>query len=411
MLTNEEVTSLQHIGERLASQRRWWGSDESNEEQSPRTVVRCHGVAGSEYRVRVSDAIGVIGLEHTQIIVEPKIALAHLLYLFAASEQFPRHLLERTQLGSDPSFFNVIAMWFVQSCEELLRHGLVSDYTRVTGDLACARARIHTVKTARSVLVGRPVIRCDYDLRSDDTSLNRVLKAASLRLQGWPGLSDDLHARCRRIQYRLSDVGDLEYWDTMVRLDALTRIYKDALPLALLILKGSSVAIQQGAHSMWTFLCRTPDAVEAGVRNSLSQRLGTHWNITKRGIVVTGDRKRKLNPDLVFGDSAAVGDIKYKISPDGSIGRADLNQITTFATGYGVNAAVVIGFSSEEVGERVGIGPVDIRGINWNTDEPDPESAADHLADHLASWLKSMSSTGISYPRLRAPRHPTVKIR
>ncbi|MGA5541278.1 McrC family protein [Mycobacterium sp. NPDC051198] len=395
-LTSAEAASLRYIGERLASQKQWWGNEESDEEQSPRTVVRCHAVSGSEYRVRVSDAIGVIGLEHTQLIVEPKIALPHLLYLFAASEQFPRHLLERTHLGSDASFFNVIAMWFVQSCEVVLRHGLVNDYTRITGDLACARGRIHTVKTARSVLVGRPVIRCDYDLRSDDTSLNRVLKAASLRLLGWPGLSNDLHARCRRIQYRLSDVGDLEHRDTMVRLDPLTRIYKDALPLARLILKGSSVAIHEGAQSMWTFLCRTPDAVELGVRNSLSQRLGTRWNITKRGMILTGDRKRKLNPDLVFGQAVAVGDVKYKVSDDGAIGRADLNQIATFATGYGVNAGVVIGFSNEEVGERIGIGPVDIRGINWNIDEPDPGRAADHLADHLETWLKSLSSTGIS---------------
>lgn len=394
-LTDAEAASLRSIGERLASQKQWWGSEDI-EPPSSRTVVRCQAVTGSEYRIRVSDAVGVIGLEHTQLIVEPKIALSHLLYLFAASEQFPRHLLERTQIGSDASFFNVIAAWFVQSCEALLRHGLVSDYARVTGDLACARGRIHTVKTARSILVGRPVIRCDYDLRSDDTSLNRVLKAASLRLLGWPALTDDLHARCRRIQHRLSDVGDLEPWDTTVRLDALTRIYKDALPLALLILKGSSVAIHEGPHSTWTFLCRTPEAVEVGVRNSLSQRLETHCKVTKRGMVLTGDRKRTLNPDLVFGDAAAVGDVKYKVSLDGSIGRADLNQIATFATGYGVNAGVVIAFSGEAVGERVGIGPIEVRGLNWDIRDRDPEHAADRLADHLVTWLGSIPGKGIS---------------
>lgn len=386
-LTDAEAANLRYIGKRLASEKQWWGNNVDDDEPSTRTVVHCHHVSGSDYRVRVSEAIGVIGLGQTQLIIEPKIALPHLLYLFAASEQFPRHLLERTQLGADASFFIVVASWFIETCEALLRHGLVSDYARVTGDLGCARGRIHSVATARSVLVGRPVIRCDYDLRSEDTALNRVLKAASLRLLGWPGLSSDLHRRCRRILHRFSDIGELHDGDKVIRLDPLTRIYKDVHPLALLILDGSSVAIHEGAHPMWTFLCRTPDAVEAGVRSILSHRLGTHWAIDKQGKTLAGDKCRRLNPDLVFGNTFAVGDVKYKRSSDGTIARSDLNQITTFATGYGVTAGVVIAFGKDEVGENVHVGPVRINGFNWNIDDPTPDRAADRIARHLQGWL------------------------
>lgn len=393
-LTSAEAASLRHIGKALASQKRWWGDDTEVADEVPsRTVVRCHGMSEGEYEVRVSDVVGVIGLGQTQLIVDPKIPLPHLLYLFAESDQFPRHLLERSRLGIDPNFFLVIATWFVATCEALLRRGLVSDYARMTGDLACARGRIHTVATARSVLVGRPIIRCDYEVRSDDTSLNRVVKAAALRLLGLPGLPGDLRARCRRIQYRLSDVGDFRHEDSRARPDALTRIYEDVHPLAMLILNASGTSMHEGAIAMWTFLCRTPEGVEAGVRNALTERLGHRWPITKRGITLAGDQKRTLYPDLLFGDTAAVGDVKYKRADDGLIRRSDLNQVTTFATGYGVGKSTVIAFGANEIGEHVRVGPVVVKGFNWNVGEPAPSNAADRLAQHIAGWLSGTSTS------------------
>nr|WP_090276609.1 hypothetical protein [Mycolicibacterium komanii]CRL70041.1 5-methylcytosine-specific restriction enzyme subunit McrC [Mycolicibacterium komanii] len=394
-LTPAEAAGLRRIGKVLASQKRWWGDDPEETDESPaRAVVRCTGLSDGEYSVRVSDAIGVIGLGQTQLIVDPKIPLPHLLYLFAESDQLPRHLLERSRLGIDPNFFLVIAAWFVETCETLLRHGLVTDYTRITNDITCARGRIHTIATARSVLVGRPTIRCEYEVRGDDTSLNRVVKAAALRLLGFPGLPDDLRARCRRIQHRLSDVGDLRHDDFRARPDALTRSYTDVHPLAMLILNAGGVSMHEGAANMWTFLCRTPDAVEAGVRNTLSTRLSSTCPITKRGLQLAGDQKRTLYPDLLFGNTAAVGDVKYKWASDGLIRRSDLNQVTTFATGYGVSKAAVIAFGPKEIGEHVRIGPVEVNGFNWNT-ESVPGKAADDLAHHVAAWL-----SGDDFPRI-----------
>ncbi|BBX66586.1 hypothetical protein MPSYJ_00470 [Mycolicibacterium psychrotolerans] len=396
-MTEGEAADLRQLGIALASQKRWWGEDADSDDTSQRSVVRCHRLNGSDYDVRVSDAVGVIGLEQTQLIIDPKIPLQHLLYLFGESDQFPRSLLERTQLGTDASFFTVVATWFTEACEQLLRRGLVSDYSRITDDIACARGRIHTVATARSVLSGRPRIRCDYDVRSEDTSLNRIVKAAILKLLNAAALSEQLRARCRRIQYRLSDVGALRPGDMRARPDLLTRAYRDVHPLALMILESSNIAMNGGNRALWTFLCRTPEPVEAGVRNCLSQRLGSRWPITKRGLTLAGDFKRVLNPDLVFGSIAAVGDVKYKVTSDGSIARADLNQITTFATGYRVAKAVVVGFGTQEVGEIVRVGPVEVSGFNWNDKDDNPLRAADRLARNIESSLESGAFMGLPY--------------
>jgi hypothetical protein len=182
-LTDSQADELRRVGRALASQKQWWGASDDAETPN-RSVVRCERLADARHAVRVADAIGAIGLGDLQLIIEPKIPLPHLLYLLVESNQVPRSLYERSSLGVDDNFFSLIARWFVHSCEVLLRRGLVSDYGRVTADLPCARGRIHPVKTAQSVLAGRPVIRCEFDRFGEDTSLNRVLKAAGCKAAG-----------------------------------------------------------------------------------------------------------------------------------------------------------------------------------------------------------------------------------
>jgi hypothetical protein len=383
-LTDDQADELRRIGKSLASQKQWWGAGE-DVDSDERSVVRCDRVAGPQHKVRVSDAIGVIGLAELQLIIRPKIPLPHLLYLLA--ESVPRPLFERSSLGVDDDFFSVIARWFAHACEVLLRHGLVSDYGRVTGDLPCARGRIHPVKTFQSVvLAGRPVIRCEYDRFGEDTSLNRVLKAATVRLLGSPRLPLDLRERYRRIHHRLSDVGELRRADLRAKPDALSRRYRDAHPLALAILASTGLSMEQGNTSTWTFLFRTPEAVEAGVRDSLRKYLEPAWKVRKASKSLRGDRNRSLNPDLVFGDDDAVGDVKYRLARDGEITRGALNQIITFATGYDATKAIVIAFGPPETGEEVFVGPVHVNGLNWNF-EATPEQAAAGLADRVLSWL------------------------
>lgn len=74
-LSDEEAAGLLDVGQTLASHSPWWGDKGDNEEPSPRSVVSCWAVSKTEYSVRVSEAIGVIGLKQTQLIVKPKIPL------------------------------------------------------------------------------------------------------------------------------------------------------------------------------------------------------------------------------------------------------------------------------------------------------------------------------------------------
>jgi 5-methylcytosine-specific restriction endonuclease McrBC regulatory subunit McrC len=169
--------------------------------------------------------------------------------------------------------------------------------------------------------------------------------------------------------------------------DARTRHYRDAHQLALMVLTASGIHVGQGPMSMWTFLYRTPEPVEDGVRASLRRHLTPTWEVAKKGMRLAGSKHRLLQPDLVFGDHIAVGDVKYKTTTDGEISRSNLNQITTFATGYGSTKAVVVAFGDVPVGEYVQVGDVHVSGINWNTSAADPRQAGAELAVRISSWL------------------------
>lgn len=384
-LSLPEAQLLTAMGKALASDKTWWGEDDGDEEPR-RSVISCVSLGTTKYKVIVNDAIGVIGLRSLQLVVRPKIPLRHFVYLLEASGEVPRGCAERGSVESDEAFFELVIQWFVESTERLLRLGLDRDYERTTASLPFAKGRIHAITTARSVLAGRPVIRCDYDVFSEDTSLNRVLKAAALCTLGAPRLPARLRRRARSICQRLDLAGPVRTNDLRVRPDARTKHYQDSHQLALMILRSMGIRPSVGRQSVWTFLFRTPDAVEEGIRDALTRHLDSTWKVAKRGKRLVGSHKRTLQPDLVFGDEVAVGDVKYRVT-NGEISRSHLNQATTFATGYNAMQAVVVGFGSVPVGEQVQVGNIRVDGMNWDISQHDPKVAAAALATQINCWL------------------------
>jgi hypothetical protein len=385
-LTAVQAGQLSSLGRSLASDSTWWGETSDTERPIP-SVVQCERVAENDYKVTVNDAIGAIGLGDVQLAVKPKVPLGHLVYLLEIADCIPRGSADRAYLEEEKAFTELVMRWFIVALEKLLRLGLDRDYERTIGDLTFARGRINALATSRSLFAGRPIIRCEFDTFDVDTSLNRVLRAAVLHTMSSPAMSDDLRRRARSVCQRLSGAGPLRPRDRSVMPDARTKHYRDAHQLALMVLSGSGMFLQQGAASLWTFLYRTPEPVEEGIRATLRRHLGHTWHITKKGKKLLGSKGRLLQPDLVFGDDFAVGDVKYQVT-GGEISRPNLNQVTTFATGYGVRKAVVVAFGHIPLGEYVQVGDVAVSGINWDTSVNDPTQSGVDLARRVASWLQ-----------------------
>lgn len=156
--------------------------------------------------------------------------------------------------------------------------------------------------------------------------------------------------------------------------------------LARLVLAGWGLAPSHGVVPGSTFLFRTPEAIEEGIRQNLRTQLGDRWQIRKKGMTLAGTRSRVLNPDLLFEDDLAVGDVKYQRN-DGTIKRSHLSQVTTFAAGYRARRAAVIAFGPRSAGEHVEVGDIAVDAFNWDTSLDDPGSAASTLAEEINAWL------------------------
>ena len=86
------------------SQKGWWGDTNETDDSDPssRTAVRVDQTSPTSYEVTIFNAIGAIGLADLQRLVQPKIPMAHLLYLLAESQHLPpRSSEERASVKAD----------------------------------------------------------------------------------------------------------------------------------------------------------------------------------------------------------------------------------------------------------------------------------------------------------------------
>jgi 5-methylcytosine-specific restriction enzyme subunit McrC len=390
-LDETEAHALIQIGRRLASTRHWWGS--TGQPDTERSVLSCLSAGNGWWRVRIANAVGLLVAGDLQLIVEPKIPTAHLLYLLAAADVVPRLAADRGHLAPGTSLWELVARWYLMAVERLLRADLAKDYSVAREALPLVRGRTDLVHTARAYYAGRVEIMCEFDEFDIDTPLNRVLKAAARAVASSTQLPLELRRRAARLTARMASIGPLHPSDAVARLDRRTAHYEDALGLARHVLGLEGRAFYHGTAAAWAFLIRTPEAVEDGIRVILAQSLGPQGRVEKRGLRLIGTTMT-LNPDLVFGGSLAVADVKYKLT-SGEWDRSDLYQLVAFATGFRVRHAAVISFRSPRSDQPpvVRIGDVRIAQLAWPADIELPAvQAAEDLCGATARWLERVEA-------------------
>ena len=234
-------------------------------------------------------------------------------------------------------------------------------------------------------------ITCEFDEFDEDNSLNRLLLAAALAVGGSQILPADLRQRARRISLRLDGVGRLRPQDLRAVVDRRTDYYRDAVALAKSILASAGRSLEEGPEAAWSFLIRTPEMVEAGLRQVLAVGLSQRWQVAKGHLQLPGSTKT-LNPDLVFGDGLAVGDVKYKLTgQDWNTG--DLYQTVSFAAVYRTRRALLISFSPDaEVLPELTVGDIRVTHMPWQASRgTSPEDAANLLVAQVSTWLDQVA--------------------
>jgi 5-methylcytosine-specific restriction enzyme subunit McrC len=396
-LSDEQHERLVRAGRRLASSSRWWGSDETVEVD--RSLISCTPAGDGQYRIWIRDAVGAVALPDMTIIVQPKVPLDHFLFLLSASKAQPRFDFDKALANPDASLWELVANWYVDSAERLIRQGLVKDYRSTKDVLPIARGRIRSVDTSRLYYSGRIGVNCEFDEFDYDNELNRIVKAAAVSVSSSQLLDRVLRRRAARIVEELFNVGYLSPRDLGVEPDLHTSYYREPLALAKRVIAGQGVAPQAGTKTAWTFLVRTPELVEGGIRNLLADALSPQWHLarTPRGRRITGSTMT-LNPDLVFEAGLLTGDVKYKLPTEWD--RGDLYQAVVFATGFRARQAALIHFGIGHAREpsalpELIVGDLPLSPFVWNAGEGvSPDDAAQALIERLAAWLAAAIPEG-----------------
>lgn len=385
-MSDEDARDLEALGQRLAGQAAWWGATSSSPDTT--SAIRVRGVGHGCWDVRVNDAIGLIHVAGRTIPVLPKVPAHHVLELLHLAQALPR--LEesvRAQASQGHHLFDLLARWFITTVETVMRRDLIRDYRPHRETLPHVRGRVDVYRTTMSLIQGRVAIDCEFDELDIDNALNRVLLAAVRTVTRAPIAHEDTRNRANRLIGRFEDVSSVRPLDLGVTVTPRTWYYADALTLARLLLSGTGFDLATGLTPATSFLIRTPEAVELGLRRVLSTGLAGHHLVEKQGQQLSGST-RTLNPDLLFDRGFATGDVKYKIqSKDWDT--ADLYQAVAFTTGFRARHALVITFSDgHPPSEPLRFGDVDVTNLCWRAAPDLPAAlAARELVAAVGRWL------------------------
>jgi 5-methylcytosine-specific restriction enzyme subunit McrC len=384
-ISSDEASLLSAMGRELASAQAWWGNQQPDENRS---VIDVKPAQFGGYTVTFREVIGLVQLGKLRIRVVPKIPWHHFVYIASQSEFSPRISSGAATVGQGFEFTDLLCRWFVESAERLVRVGLRQDYSEVVGEIPEVRGRLLIVPTATEVLKGRAVASCAFDELSTDTPLNRIIRAAGERASCLPMIGDDTRRRARRLVYRMDGVGSLLHSDRRLKPDRLSQSYVQSVSLARLILDGCGISLSDGKTQGTSFLVRTPELIEDGLRSIIA--MGLPNIAVKKRPQILGDSGISMNPDIVFGDGLAIADVKYKYF-ERDWNRPDFNQIVAFATGFGSRRCALIGFIAGSFSTKarvVRVGPVEVTRIAWPVGGAErPESIAKAMVDELADWL------------------------
>lgn len=381
-----QVDVLRSLGRELVAKSAWWGSENPEKERSVVDVVL---LGGGRYSVKFRDVIGAVRLGSLHVRVVPKIPEPHFRHIVFRSSIAPRMADSALVVDAGLDYKNLLAHWLIDEAERLLRRGLRVGYSEEVDELPMVRGRIDVLATAIANQLGRPIAHCHFEELSEDTPLNRVVKAACQLVASGPGYASLLRRRAIRVASRMEGVGQLVAADRHARVCRLTLSYGRVLPLARLVLEYGGVSTRLGSCEGRAFLLRTPELIEDGMRRIIASGL-EGYQVRKQRLLLGGSGV-SMNPDLVFESGLAVGDVKYR-SLKKDWDTSSLYQVVAFSAGFRARHCAIFGFSASSSGvlpRELLVGGIGVRTFAWNAGiDAIPAESEAKLVDEVRVWLE-----------------------
>ena len=234
-----------------------------------------------------------------------------------------------------------------------VRRGLPPRYVGFEADLRLLRGRLNVVRQVTSLAARPDVLACRFEELSEDTPLNRVLKAAVQRLVRVTRSAANARL-LHELAARLELVGDSpKPLKEPVRLDRTNTAYHGLHRLALLFLSGDWQSTTSGEALGFSLLFPMAELFEKFV-GKLVRRSVAPWPVRlqdRRHSALLDDAGPlfALRPDVVIEAPAGpiVLDAKWKklAANDGrklGVDQADIYQMLVYGQAYGAERLVLL---------------------------------------------------------------------
>jgi 5-methylcytosine-specific restriction enzyme subunit McrC len=251
-----------------------------------------------------------------------------------------------------------MAAFFEAEVTRAEAHGLVRDYRWREEPLPTLRGRLDIASQIR-LRRGQPFpVDCRYEEYTEDTDLNRMLKACFRRLLGVPGLEPDLRRRLRRRARAFGQVASVDYAASslpQLRFTRLNQHWEPAVKLAELVLRQQSLQDRFGRRIGITFsvdMNRVFETYLEAVVRQEARRAG--WQLAAQAARHLSSGI-PMQPDLILrhhGRDLGVADAKYKRIRDLRWPNADLYQLLAYCIGLGLPEGTLVYAEAGAVGDE-----------------------------------------------------------
>ena len=311
--------------------------------------------------LKAGQVVGVLAVPGRTVEILPKIdddddaVRKALVRMLAAALDLPIAEGDLAALDTQRNdLLELLVRLFAERLLAAVRRGLPRRYVAREEDLRLLRGKLDVTRQITHLAVRPDRLACRFDDLSEDTPLNRVLKAAVARLACLARTAANVRLLAE-LAARFEPVGDSpDPLREPVRLDRTNAAFHDLHRLALLFLKGEWQSTASGRAAGFALLFPMNDLFEKFVGRCLRRALApAHVRLQARGRHALTDAAGRLlfalRPDAVIGEAEGVVvlDAKWKELDPGEektlgVAQSDVYQMLAYARSYGASRLILL---------------------------------------------------------------------
>ncbi|MGE3993850.1 McrC family protein [Pseudorhodoplanes sp.] len=318
--------------------------------------------------LRARGVVGILAAKDCSLEILPKIDVAswenvdqqnaairkRLIHMLAVALDLKVDLGTITELAwQRETLLEILVRIFCEKLTEAVRKGMPRRYVEEADDLSSLRGRLNVVRQFTRHAVNPSRLACRFDVLSEDTPLNRIMKAAVAHLYRTSRSSAN-QQRLRELAFVYADITEAQpaalRWDEVV-IDRTNRRWQELLGMARLFLLNRYQTTTGGLSQGTALLFEMNSLFEEYVGRLISRALtGTDLTVTLQGgrlFCLTAEATERglfqTKPDILIrraGVTTHVIDTKWKRitsridDPKQGVSQGDVYQMMAYAQLY-----------------------------------------------------------------------------